>query len=93
VNAATFPLQGLALLRLACFLDPDDPLLERRHRRCSRLAMAAALGFLLLLPLQTSAGLRQSRGITTAQAARIQGAERKLPPCGRGSPPQAATPN
>jgi hypothetical protein len=78
VNAATFPLLGLALLRLAAFLDPEDPLLERRQRLCSRLAVAAALGFVLLLPLQTAAGLSQSRGINTAQAARIKGAEGKL---------------
>lgn len=78
VNAATFPLLGLALLRLAAFLDPEDPLLERRQRLCSRLAVAAALGFVLLVPLQTAAGLSLSRGINTAQAARIKGAEGKL---------------
>ena len=40
--------------------------------------MAAALGFLLLLPLQTIAGLQTSRTANNAQAARIQGAEAKL---------------
>ena len=40
--------------------------------------MAAALGFLLLLPLQTIAGLQTSRSLNNAQAARIQGAEAKL---------------
>ena len=78
VNAALFPLLGLALLQLATFLDPEDPLLERRHRICSRLAVAAALGFLLMVPLHINAGLRQSRTISSVQAARIRGAERKL---------------
>jgi hypothetical protein len=78
VNAALFPLLGLALLQLATFLDPEDPLLARRHRICSRLAVAAALGFLLMVPLHINAGLRQNRTLTTAQAARIRGAERKL---------------
>ncbi len=40
--------------------------------------MATALGFLLLLPLQTIAGLQTSRTANNAQAARIQGAEAKL---------------
>lgn len=78
VNAALFPLLGLALLRLVTLLDPEDPLLQRRHRICSRLAVAAVLGFLLMVPLHISAGLRQSRTVTSAQAARIRGAERKL---------------
>jgi len=40
--------------------------------------VAAALGFLLLVPLQTIAGLRTSRTANNAQASRIQGAEAKL---------------
>ena len=40
--------------------------------------MAAALGFLLLVPLETIAGLRTSRTANNAQAARIKGAEAKL---------------
>ena len=40
--------------------------------------MAAALGFLLLLPLQTIAGLQTSRSLNNAKASRLQGAEAKL---------------
>jgi len=40
--------------------------------------VAAALGFLFLLPLQTVAGLQQSRSLNNAQASRIRGAEAKL---------------
>jgi hypothetical protein len=40
--------------------------------------VAAVVGLLLLLPLQTSAGLRQSQLSGNAQTARIQKAERKL---------------
>ncbi len=78
INAALCPLLGLVLLRLATFLDPQDLLLARRHRICSRLAVAAALGFLLMVPLHINAGLRQNSTLTTVQAARIRGAERKL---------------
>jgi hypothetical protein len=78
INTAAFPLLGLALLQIAAELGPHDPQLKNRARLCSQLAVAAALGFLLLLPLQTIAGLQTSRTVNNAQAARIQGAEAKL---------------
>ena len=78
INTAASPLLGLALLQIAAELGPHDPLLKNRARLCAQLAVAAALGFLLLLPLQTIAGLRTSRTVNNAQAARIQGAEAKL---------------
>ncbi len=78
INGASFPLVGLALLHLATGLDSSDRLLRARWRRCSRLAVIVALGFLLLIPLLGVAGLRQSHTISHAQASRISGAERKL---------------
>ena len=78
INTAAFPLLGLALLQIAVELGPYNPQLISRARLCAELAVAAALGFLLLLPLQTIAGLRTSRTANNAQAARIQGAEAKL---------------
>jgi len=78
INAAPFPLAGLALLHLAAELDPEDPVLQRRHRLCAQLAVPAVLGLLLLLPLQTAAGLRQVQFTGNAQNARITKAERKL---------------
>ena len=78
INGAPFALLGLALLQIAVELGPHDPPLKSRTRHCSQLAVAAALGFLLLLPLQTVAGLQQGRSLNQAQASRIQGAEAKL---------------
>jgi len=78
INGAPFALLGLALLQIAVELGPHDPQLKSRARLCSQLAVAAALGFLLLLPLQTVAGLQTSNSLNTAQASRIQGAEAKL---------------
>ena len=78
INSAAFPLLDLALLQIAAELGPHDPQLKNRARLCAQLAVAAALGFLLLLPLQTIAGLRTSRTANNAQATRIQGAEAKL---------------
>jgi hypothetical protein len=78
INTAPFPLLGLALLQIAVELGPHDPPLKSRQQLCSQLAVAAALGFLLLLPLQTVAGLHQGRSLNQAQASRIQRAETKL---------------
>jgi hypothetical protein len=58
LDSASLPLLALALLPIGRWLDPADPLLKRRQRSFSRLAGAAALGFLLLVPLQISANLR-----------------------------------
>ena len=78
VNAAPFPLLGLALLQIAAELGTHHPRLRSHQKHCNQLAVAAALGFLLLIPLQTLAGLKQGRSLNNAQAARIQGAEAKL---------------
>ncbi|MCX5966422.1 MAG: hypothetical protein NTV57_02020 [Cyanobacteria bacterium] len=78
INGAPFALLGLALLQIAVKLGPHDPLLKSRQKLCSQLAVAVALGFLLLLPLQGVAGLQQSRSSTSAQSSRISGAERRL---------------
>ena len=78
VNGAPFALLGLALLQIAVELGPHNPQLKSRQKLCSQLAVIVALGFLLLLPLQTIAGLQTSRSLNTAQASRIQGAERRL---------------
>ena len=78
VNGAPFALLGLALLKIAAELGPHDPRLKSRQQLCSQLAVAAALGFLLLLPLEGVAGLQQSRSTTSTQSSRINGAERRL---------------
>ncbi len=78
INGAFLPLLALALLQIAVVLAPADPFLRRRQRLFRQLAVAAALGFLLLLPLQLSAGLRQSSALGSAQQQRIASAERRL---------------
>jgi len=78
VGGAPFALLGLALLRIASELGPHNPRLSRRAQLCSQLAVAAALGFLLLVPLQTMAGLQQGQTLNQTQAGRIQRAETKL---------------
>ena len=46
------PLIALVMLQLAAVLNPESSRLRRRRDRFSRLALVAALGFALLIPLQ-----------------------------------------
>ena len=78
VNAATLPLLALALLELARLLEPDDPVIRGRQRRCAQLAIAASLGFLLLAPLQISAGLRLQNSSGSQALSRLSRAEATL---------------
>ena len=78
INGAFLPLLALALLQIGVALTPSDQRLRQRQRLFRQLAVAAAIGFLLLLPLQLSAGLRLQKASGNAQLQRIVGAERKL---------------
>ena len=68
--SAKAPSPGSALKKWPLWSRPCRPPWDWRE--------AAALGFLLLLPLQPIAGLKTSRSLNNTQAARIQGAEAKL---------------
>jgi len=78
LNVAFLPLLALVVLQIGVALAPADPILKNRHRLFRQLAVAACLGFLLLLPLQFSAGLRQHNALGNAQLSRISGAETRL---------------
>ncbi|MCP9930016.1 hypothetical protein KBY82_04375 [Cyanobium sp. AMD-g] len=65
INNGFLALLGLALLHLAVFLDPANPHLVRRRDNFAALALAAVLGFLLLIPLQ---GYAVWRGISSANS-------------------------
>jgi len=78
LDSASLPLLALALLQIGRWLDPADPLLKRRQRSISRLAGVAALGFLLLVPLQISASLRLQQASGSEQSSQLARAERQL---------------
>lgn len=78
VNASAFPLVGLTLLHLAADLELEDVHLRGRRRLASRLAIAASLGFLLLIPLQAVAIQRQQQLQATNQSGRVSQAEARL---------------
>lgn len=53
VDQGLLALLGLALIHLSAYLNPADRMVERRYRLAAQLALPAALGFLLLIPLRT----------------------------------------
>ncbi|MFN7898394.1 MAG: hypothetical protein ACK5N0_01850 [Synechococcaceae cyanobacterium] len=71
-------LLALALLQIGVSLDPRDKVLRPRLRLFRQLAVLTALGFLLLLLLQLTAGLRLQKATSNAQIQRILGAEWRL---------------
>lgn len=78
INGATLPLLALALLQIAVVLAPNDHILWNRHRLFRRLAGPAAAAFLLLIPLQASAGLRQQNAAISARISIIRAEEQRL---------------
>ena len=76
IDAAPIALLGLILVHLAAYVDPSSSILKQRKQRLSRMAMAAALGFLLLIPLNVYAvwtglgNLQATRSKVEADAAR-----------------------
>ncbi|MFN7900772.1 MAG: hypothetical protein ACK5N0_14130, partial [Synechococcaceae cyanobacterium] len=78
INASPFPLIGLGALHLARVLDPADPQLRRRSRLAARLAVAVALGFLLLIPLLSWAAISEQQQRAGSQASLIARATANL---------------
>lgn len=61
------PLIGLVLMHLAVFINPDSSRLSNRRDRYTQLAWIAALGFLLLVPLQLACSWGSLNVIATRQ--------------------------
>jgi len=68
------PLIALVLLQLAVVINPNSSRLRRRRDRFSRLALVAALGFALLIPLQLASTWSNLNQQTSGQnQQRLQG--------------------
>ena len=78
INSSPLPLAGLVLLHLGRWLDPGDALLIWRQRIAARLAIAVAVGYLLLVPLLATAALQQQHRQAAAQTSRIRQAASQL---------------
>jgi hypothetical protein len=65
INNGSLALLGALLTPLALAFDPSRKRLRTRNKAFRQWALAAAIGFLLLIPLQVSAGWRLYRTVTS----------------------------
>lgn len=78
INNAGFALLGLVLVHLAAALAPECPPLQARRDALARWAILAALGFLLLIPLQGYASWQGASQNSASQGRQLRQAKRKL---------------
>ncbi len=78
IDAAPIALLGLILVHFSAFIDPGNPILRDRQQRFSRLAIAASLGFLLLIPLNVYAVWTGLGNLQTARTNVESDAARRL---------------
>jgi hypothetical protein len=78
VNNGSIPLVGFLLFALASAISPVDGALRGRRDRVRQWGLAAAIGFLLLVPLQGFAAWSVYGTATSAQSRQLQLAERKF---------------
>ncbi len=78
VNNGSIPLVGFLLLALASAISPADGALRARRDRVRQWGLAAAIGFLLLVPLQGFAAWNVYGTATSGQSRQLQLAERKF---------------
>jgi hypothetical protein len=78
INNASLALVGALLTPLALAFHPGSEKLRARRNTFRRLALAAAIGFLLLIPLQASAGWRLYRTVTSTAEQQSSQSARKL---------------
>ena len=77
ISYATLPLVGTLLMPLAQWVDPGNQRLRARWLALRCWTLAAAIGFLLLIPLQIYAGLSLYRNVTgTLEQQTSQSAEK-----------------
>lgn len=70
VDNAPVALLGLGFVHLQAYLFPEDTAIQEHRDRIARLAVAAALGFLLLVPVQIIASVQLLQSTAVIQARR-----------------------
>ncbi|MBD2550904.1 hypothetical protein H6G65_15190 [Microcystis elabens FACHB-917] len=78
INNAALALMGALLLPLARWVDPGNQRMRELWRAFRRSALAASLGFVLLVPLQGYAGWSFYRTVTNSQEQQTTQASQKL---------------
>jgi len=86
---APLPLVASVLLLLAERVDAEDEVLELRVLMLRRLAVGATIGFLLLIPLQISAGLRQISQTAASEARQLEEVRQVAKAIGEANSPDA----
>lgn len=75
-GTASVPLVATALLLFAQRFDPEAEALDRRVTLVRRLCLPVALGFLLLIPLQISAGMSQMAQASSGESRQLREIQR-----------------
>jgi hypothetical protein len=78
INASPFPLIGLVLFHIAAGLDPRDRRLANRRRFAAQVAVAVAIGYLLLAPLLATANLQRQQRQALASSGELSRATERL---------------
>ena len=78
INTASLALVGALLTHLAIAFHPGSDRLRARHIAFRRWALAASLGFLLLIPLQMSAGWKLYRALGSNSQQQISQSAKQL---------------
>jgi signal transduction histidine kinase len=78
INNGSLALVGALLTPLALAFHPGSDRLRARRNAFRQWALAAAIGFLLLIPLQATAGWRLYRSVTSNAEQQISQSARKL---------------
>jgi hypothetical protein len=78
LNSSPVALSGLVLIHLGSTLDRQDRHLLSRREIVSRLAVLPSLGFILLIPLLTSAMLMQRMSVSVQRSANVGRATMEL---------------
>ena len=66
-GGASFPLEGVLFMMLACVLSPNDPSLIKNLQRVRKFAGAMSLIFLFMIPLQLYSGFKVIGGRATSE--------------------------
>jgi hypothetical protein len=78
VDNGAFPLMGMAFLHLASYLDPGNGRLAARLRSLASWATLAALGYLLLMPLQPYSAWRTYTSADQSQRGQLSAANKRF---------------
>ncbi len=80
VSSGIMALLGLALLHIAIVVNPANNFLRQRLHTARHLAIAAAIGFLLLIPLQGYATWRVLTNVKIEQSQALKAGNKRLTP-------------